>query len=86
MEKTKQLYDIISDLWKFAHKYSDEIEKGSRLDWDSVIEELSKVGEDSNKYNASLSDLRNKLFVNVVNYFRKRELEIKLDKGDGNDE
>ena len=75
MEKTKQLYEIISDLWTFSHKYSDLIESNESINWESFVDEYSDIADKRSNDDEMLKQLRCNLFVQIFKYFRDRENE-----------
>lgn len=83
MEETKLLYEIIADLWKFCHKYSELLEANKSIDWDILVKEYADMTDGkSENADARLKKLRSMLFMQAFNYFREREKELQSDLSD----
>lgn len=77
MNNSEKMYEIILDVWKFAHKYEDKLADDKKFDWDALVDEYSKIaGDKSEEEPKLLGELRCNLFLQVFKYFQKHEKEV----------
>ena len=77
-KKDKVMYSIISDLWKFSHKYIDVIDRRELIDWEEFMYEYRELVESGFIEGAhDTNKLRMDLFYQIFEFFRSRDKELR---------